>query len=207
MYPGAEKVKGMILWWGSLAGPKAIPGAYSVELNINGTSQTQSFNILKDPRSSSSITDLKAKFDFILAVRDKLTETHKALKNIKKIRKQVAVLKKAISDKKAHKDLITFADDIVKRMTVIENNLYQTKSKSNQDPLNFPIKLNNKLAHLNALTGMGNFKPTDQAYAFKKEVTAAIDKELKNLYQIFNNDVKQLNDKVKASGIDLIKID
>jgi len=207
MYPGAEKVKGMILWWGSLAGPKATPGTYSVTLSVNGQTQTQSFKILKDPRSSASLADLKAKFDFILAVRDKLTETHKALKNIKKVRKQVAVLKKAISDKKTHKDLIAFADDIVKRITVIENNLYQTKSKSNQDPLNFPIKLNNKLAHLNSLSSIGNFKPTDQAYAFKKEVTAAIDKELTALYKIFNTDVKQLNAKVKASGIDLIRVD
>jgi len=207
MYPGAEKVKGMILWWASLAGPKAIPGTYNVELNVNGKTQTQTFKILKDPRSSSSIADLKAKFDFILSVRDKLTETHKALKNIKKIRDEVTTLKKAITDKKAHKDLIAFADDIVKRMTVIENNLYQTKSKSGQDPLNFPIKLNNKLAHLNSLAGMGSFKPTDQDYAFKKQVTAAIDKQLKNLYKIFNTDVKQLNAKVKASGIDLIKVD
>ncbi|MFK5890010.1 MAG: glycosyl hydrolase [Flavobacteriaceae bacterium] len=207
MYPGAEKVKGMILWWGSLAGPKAIPGTYSVSLKVNDKNLNQTFNILKDPRSNVSLADLKAKFDFILSVRDKLTETHKALKNIKKIRNQVASLKKAIDDKKAHKDLIAFADDIVKRITVIENNLYQTKSKSNQDPLNFPIKLNNKLAHLNSLTSIGNFKPTDQAYAFKKEVTAAIDKELTALYTIFNTDVKTLNAKVKTSGIDLIKVD
>jgi len=101
---------------------------------------------------------------------------------------------------------LLFADDIVKRITVIEKNLYQTKSRSNQDPLNFPIKLNNKLAHLNSLSSIGNFKPTDQAYAFKKEVTAAIDKELTALYKIFNTDVKQLNAKVKSSGIDLIKL-
>jgi len=207
MYPGAEKVKGMILWWASLNGPKAIPGTYSVVLSVNGKTQGKSFKLLKDPRSKASLADLKAKFDFILSVRNKLTETHKALKNIKKVRDEVKVLKKAITDKKAHKDLIAFADDIVKRMTVIENNLYQTKSKSNQDPLNFPIKLNNKLAHLNSLASIGNFKPTDQDYAFKKEVTAAIDKQLGKLYQIFNNDVKQLNAKVKASGINLIKID
>ena len=206
MYPGAERVEGMILWWGSLDGPKAVPGTYSVELSVNGKIQSQSFNILKDPRSSASLADLQLKFDFILSVRDKLTETHKALKNIKVIKDQVELLKKSISDKTAQKDLIAFADDLVKRLIVIENNLYQTKSRSGQDPLNYPIKLNNKLAHLSALTSIGDYKPTAQAYDFKNEVTAAIDKELKDLYQIFDNDVKQLNAKVKASGIDLIKI-
>lgn len=207
MYTGAERVDSMILWWGSLDGPKAVPGNYSVELSVNGKTQSQTFNILKDPRSSASLADLQAKFDFISSVRDKLTETHKALKNIKVIRDQVDLLKKSIADKTAQKDLIDFAEGIVKRITVIENNLYQTKSKSGQDPLNYPIKLNNKLAHLNSLSSIGDYKPTDQAYAFKDEVTAAIDKELKDLYQIFDTDVKQLNAKVKASGIDLIKID
>jgi hypothetical protein len=103
--------------------------------------------------------------------------------------------------------LIDFADDISKRVSEIENNLYQTKNRSNQDPLNFPIKLNNKLGHLNSLTSMGNFKPTDQAIAFKNEVTKEIDAELSKVYSIFEKDVKELNQKVKDSGIDLIQLE
>ena len=102
---------------------------------------------------------------------------------------------------------IDFADKLLKDMTVVENNLYQTKSKSNQDPLNFPIKLNNKLGHLNSLTRIGDFKPTDQAIAFKNEITKDIDIELNKLYQIFNSEVKQLNQKVKDSQIDFIQLD
>ena len=102
---------------------------------------------------------------------------------------------------------IDFADRILKEMTTIENNLYQTKSKSSQDPLNFPIKLNNKLGHLNSLTSMGNFKPTDQAVAFKNEIIKEIDKELADLYSIFNTDIKELNKTVRESNINLIQID
>ena len=92
-------------------------------------------------------------------------------------------------------------------MTVIEETLYQTKSKSNQDPLNFPIRLNNKLAHLNSLTRIGNYAPTQQAIDFKNEIVKEIDSELAKLHSIFNNDVKELNKKVKESTIDLIQID
>ncbi|MBL4642270.1 MAG: hypothetical protein JKY44_01635, partial [Flavobacteriaceae bacterium] len=84
---------------------------------------------------------------------------------------------------------------------------YQTKSKSGQDPLNFPIRLNNKLAHLNSLTRMGSYKPTDQAIAFKDKITRDIDTQLSKLYVIFNEDVKQLNQKVKESQINLIQLD
>ena len=114
---------------------------------------------------------------------------------------------KKSADKEKDKELLEFASKISKEVTVIENNLYQTKSKSNQDPLNFPIKLNNKLGHLNSLSSIGNFKPTDQAVAFKNEITKQIDKELTDLYKIFETDVMELNKKVKASNIDLIKLD
>ena len=206
MYPGAEKVKGMILWWGSLNGPMALPGNYTVELSKNGKSVSKDFAILEDPRSTVSPEDLKAQFDFIVEVRDKLTEIHKAIKNIATIKDEVKNLKAAVTDKDTNKDLLDFADDLVKKITVIENNLYQTKNKSNQDPLNFPIKLNNKLAHLNSLTAMGNYQPTDQAVAFKNEIIKEIDDQLAALFELFDTDVKTLNQKVKESAVDLIRI-
>jgi hypothetical protein len=92
-------------------------------------------------------------------------------------------------------------------MTVIEETLYQTKSKSNQDPLNFPIRLNNKLAHLNSLTRIGSYAPTEQAINFKNEITQEIDNQLSKLYDLFKIKVKVLNQKVKDSQIDLIQLD
>ena len=208
MYDGAERVQGMILWWASLSGPMALPGNYTVELSKNDkVTLSEAFNILKAPNTEASLSEMKAQFDFINDINAKVTEIHKALKNVKKVRDQVNTLKKSISDKEKHKAIIDFADDLVKRMTVIEETLYQTKSKSNQDPLNFPIRLNNKLAHLNSLTRIGNFGPTQQAIDFKNEITKTIDIELKKLYSIFDNDVKELNQKVKESSIDFIKLD
>jgi len=206
-YPDAEKVKGMILWWASLNGPKALPGEYKVELTKNGnTASEQTFILLKDPRSTASEKDLTSQFDFIIEIQEKLTEIHKTLKNITKVKKQVKQLKSSISDKEKNKKIIELADKIVKNLTTHENNLYQTKNKSSQDPLNFPIKLNNKLAHLNSLSSIGNFKPTDQSIAFKNEITNLIDKELQQVYTIFRTDVKTLNKLVKQSDIELINL-
>jgi len=207
MYMDAEKIKGMILWSASLRGPKAIPGNYKVTMAKNGLIKTHDFTILKDPRNGATMSDMTAQFNFIIEIRDKLTEIHKALKNVTKVKTQIKQLNKSITDKEKYKDLIDLAKKISKDVTVIENNLYQTKSKSQQDPLNFPIKLNNKLGYLNSLTSMGNFKPTDQAVAFKNEIIKDIDAELTNLYQLFTADVMELNKKVKESNIDLIQLD
>jgi hypothetical protein len=174
---------------------------------VNGKKMQQNFKILKNPVSEASVSDMKAQFDFINDINTKMTEIHKALKNVKKVRDQVSLLQNSISDKIKHKELLDFADTLVEDMTTIEETLYQTKSKSGQDPLNFPIRLNNKLAHLNSLTRIGNYAPTQQAIDFKNEVTIEIDVELAKLNSLFSKGVKELNQKVKNSTIDLIQLD
>jgi photosystem II stability/assembly factor-like uncharacterized protein len=208
MYPDAERVQGMILWWASLSGPRALPGTYTVKLSKNGELQSeQSFDLIRDPRGNSTQEDLKAQFDFILEIQEKLTETHKALKNITKVKARVKQLKSSLDDKEKHAEILELADKIVKDLTKHENNLYQTKSKSAQDPLNYPIKLNNKLAHLNSLSSIGDYRPTDQSVEFKDEVTALIDVELKAIYEIFEKDISALNAMIRKNSIDFISLD
>ena len=168
----------MILWWASLNGPMALPGNYTVSLSANKSTLEKPFTILKNPVSETSLADMKLQFDFINDINTKVSEIHKALINVKKIKAQIKTLKSSIKDKQKHKELIAFANDLTKKITKIETTLYQTKSKSGQDPLNFPIRLNNKLAHLNSLTRMGSYKPTDQAIAFKNEITKDIDQRI-----------------------------
>jgi photosystem II stability/assembly factor-like uncharacterized protein len=207
MHPGAESIKDMILWWASLNGPMALPGKYKVELTVNDTKETQGFNILRNPVSEVTESEMKAQFDFINDINKKMTEIHQALKNVQKIRGQVGVLKEAVKNTETHKALLEFADALVKDITKIEEALYQTKSKSGQDPLNFPIRLNNKLAHLNSLTRIGNYAPTQQAIDFKNDIVKDIDLELKNLYSLFDTGIKELNQTVKESNINLIQLD
>ena len=207
MYPSATSVKGMILWWASLSGPMALPGTYTVSLTVANKTFEKPFSILKNPVSETSLTDMKLQFDFINEINAKVSEIHKALINIATIKTQVKSLQASIKDKEKHKDLIKFSNELTKKLTTIETTLYQTKSKSGQDPLNFPIRLNNKLAHLNSLTRMGSYRPTDQDIAFKNEITKDIDVELKKVYALFTKEVQLLNQKVKESQIDLIQLE
>ena len=185
----------------------ALPGNYTVNLSVNKLTMSKPFSILKNPVSENSLADMKLQFDFINDINTKVSEIHKALINVGKVKAQIKTLKSSINDKKKHESLLNFADELSEKITKIETTLYQTKSKSGQDPLNFPIRLNNKLAHLNSLTRMGTYKPTDQAIAFKNEITKDIDTELSKLYVLFNKEVKELNQKVKDSQIDLIQLE
>jgi photosystem II stability/assembly factor-like uncharacterized protein len=204
-YTGAEEFDGIILWWASLNGPLALPGKYKVTLVVKGNKLEQPFEILPDPRSSSIQADLKAQFDFLNEVITKLSETNLAVKKIRGVREQINL----VTSKMEGKEFVEIKDkakEILAELEKIEESLYQTKNSSNQDPLNFPIRLNNKLGHLNSLLSMGDYKPTDQAVEFKKEIALKIDNELTRLNNVFNQDIPELNALVKQKEVDAVII-
>ena len=206
-YPNAKGFKGMINWWASLAGPKAVPGKYKVRLTVNGEEQEQEFEVLKDPRSSSSIEDLQAQFDFLIELRDKVTETHETIENIRSLRNQLKSYNKRLAGNDDMKDIVDQSKAVIKALTTIEETLYQTKNRSRQDPLNFPIRLNNKLAHLNSLVGIGDFRPTAQDIAVKNELTKLIDEQIAKFNKIKEEDIPALNKAIKAKEVDAIFVD
>ncbi|MDH4058481.1 MAG: glycosyl hydrolase, partial [Cyclobacteriaceae bacterium] len=204
-YPDADRFDGMIVWAASMNGPRALPGTYKVKLTVNGKSMESDFEIVKDPRATSSDADMKAQFDFTQEVIAKVSETHNAIKKIRQAREQINRAIDPVKDQKeAMKDVLDKAKAIQDGMKTIEEALYQTKNRSGQDPLNFPIRLNNKLAHLNSLAGAGNSKPTDQMVAYKNEITAEIDKHLASLNKIFKEDIPAFNSLVKEKNIDAV---
>ena len=191
---GAEKLKGMILWWANLDGPKAVPGSYQVSLNVNGTDVgKQSFTIVADPRAESTQQDMQQQFDFITDVNAIVDRAHQSIKKIRKINKQLKGFETQYKDNEKTKELVQKAKDLQEKFSDIEKALYQTKNKSNQDPLNFPIKLTNKLGHLNSLVGMGDFGPTAQDIAVKNELTKKIEQQLNTFDQLISLEIKGFN--------------
>jgi len=192
-YDGAERLKGMILWWASLEGPRAIPGNYRVGLNVNGEDQSQQFTILADPRAEGTLADMQKQFEFIKDVNTTMDEAHKSIKKIRNINEQLGAFQKQYKNDDSVEDLVEKAKALEEQLSNIEKQLYQTKNRSGQDPLNFPIKLTNKLGHLNSLVRMGDFAPTEQDIAVKNELTTKIEKELTAFNTILNDEVKAFN--------------
>ncbi len=195
---------GMILWWAGLQGPRALPGTYKVKMTVNGEAQEQTFEILKDPRLTATDADMQAKFDFLRNVGSKVSEAHEAIANMRAANAQITAMTARLKDKEAHKEVLDQAKALQDKMKAVEEALYQTKNRSGQDPLNFPIKLTNKLAHLNSLEGGSDFAPTTQAEAFRQEVTAKIDAELAKWKEIVEKDVPAFNQLVKQKAIDAL---
>ncbi len=200
-YPDAEKFENLILWWGETRGPQAVPGEYQVRLIVNSDSMTVPFAILKDPRSSATQADLQAQFDFLLEIRDKLSETHIGIRQIRDVRKQVNAVSERLKTENGAEEIKAAGKTLLEKLEKIEKTLYQTQNQSRQDPLNFPIRLNNKLSTLASMVAIGSFRPTDQAVAVKNELIAQIDPQLARLQDILARDLPAFNQLVRDNEV------
>jgi photosystem II stability/assembly factor-like uncharacterized protein len=200
-WPKASKFPGMILWSGDPFGSLAVPGSYQARLTAGGETITQPFEIRKDLRSAVTQADLEAQHRFLLEARDKLTETHDAIRRIREVRAQLDDVRKRLRKDEERKPVVEAARELDKKMTAVEEALYQTKNRSRQDPLNFPIRLNDKLNAVASSAALGDYPPTAQALQVKAELTAAIDAELTKLRAIWDGDLVRFNDLAREKGV------
>ena len=206
-YEGAEKLDGMILWWASLDGPVAIPGTYKVHLNINGNEIPQTFKIVADQRAESTQADMQKQFDFITDVNKTMDDAHKSIKKIRNIKEQLSAFEAQYEGNEDLKELLEKAKTLKEEFTKIEEALYQTQNRSGQDPLNFPIRLTNKLGHLNALVGMGDFAPTDQDMAVKNELTSQIKVQLNAFDKLISEEISAFNTAFNAKQLNYLFVE
>jgi len=195
---GAEKLEGMILWWANLDGAKAVPGSYKVALNVNGADQSQEFKIIPDPRAEVTVADMQKQFNFITDINTTINSAHESIKKIRKITSQLDAFSAQYKDDETTKDLVEKAKMMKEKFGEVEKALYQTKNRSNQDPLNFPIRLTNKLGHLNSLVAIDDFPPTDQDIAVKNELTGQINTQLNAFNTLIEKEIVAFNDEFNA---------
>ena len=162
------------------------------------------FEIKQDPRSSATQEDLQAQFDFLIDVRDKLSEVHTTIKRIRDIRTQIESLKKRISKNPKNKSLVEKANELVNKLTVVEERLYQTKNESSQDPLNFPIRLNNRLSSLVGVVSAGDNRPTRQSIEVRDMLLAEIDQLLADQQKVVGKGLVDFNKAVRDAKIPAI---
>lgn len=203
-YPDGVDFDGMIMWWAGVGGPKAQPGTYEARLKVGDEEQVQTFEILPDPRSEATAEDMTAQFEFMKSVQDKVSEAHQAIIDLRDVKEQVNGFIERLPKGDNYAALREQAKMITESLTEVEENLYQTKNSSRQDPLNFPIRLTNKLAHLNSLVGIGDSRPTAQAYSVKEEISTLIDEELADYRRIMSQEIPKFNQLIRENQIDLI---
>jgi transketolase len=192
------------MWAGSTRGPIAPPGKYRVRLSANNVTKTQDFAIVRNAAVPSvTDADLIAQFTLAKQISDKLTVANEAVIRIRSLKDQIAERLSKTSDAA----LKSSAQSLVDKLTSIEGEIYQYRNRSNQDPLNYPIRLNNKLAALQGVVETGDVKPTDQAQAMFKDLSARLDKQLARLEALVKSELAATNALLAAQKLEPISAD
>ena len=198
-YPGYQNPPGMLMWGaGGRSTIPAPPGEYTARLTVDGQVFTQTFRWTKDPRSPATEAELVEQFELAMKISERTKEANDVVVKVRSIREQAA---KAVE---AHPTLKSDADAMLAKFEEVENAMYQTKAQSGQDLLNYPIKLNNRMAALMGVVLSGEYGPTAQTYEVYEMVSKLIDVELAKMRRLVDTDLKAFNAKLVALGADPI---
>jgi photosystem II stability/assembly factor-like uncharacterized protein len=200
-YPGPTTFPAMVLWGATTTGPAALPGTYQVRLTVNGQSQTQPLIVKRHPLRSATDADLREQFDLAIQIRDKASEANNAVIQIRAVKQQI----NERLAKSPDAQLADAAGKLTVGLTAVEEAIYQVRNQSSQDPLNFPIKINNRLASLLRAVNTGDGKPIANAYPIFKDLTAELKVQTETLEQVLGADLPAFNSEAKRVGLEPVK--
>ena len=204
-YPGAADFPGMVMWAANTRGPIAPPGTYQVRVTADGDTATQPFAIAREPHILAKVSDqdLREQFDLAMNVRNKVSQANDAVLLIRGIKQQIADRRGKVDPKQTA--VLRALDDLNQAIDAVENEVYQTKLQSSQDPLNFPIKLNNKIAALQGVIESADAAPTEQTYSVFRTLTGRLDDQLAKLDAAVKTKLPAVNQQLQRQKLDPIK--
>ncbi len=206
-YPEATRVPGAIFWGGGLAGPKIVPGTYRAVLSLNGKPvASRDFKVALDPRYHATQEDLQKQFDFLMQVHKKLDETQRAILKIRKVKSRLQGYLAQLQGYDKLDTLQKVARPLLKQLDIIENRLIQTRSHAHEDPLNYPVKLNNKLTELASAAGSSYHAPTQQEYEVFDMLSKKIDAQLRMLHPLLTNGLRKFDALVQALHVPAVYV-
>ena len=203
-YPGAHTVPGDKTTEGVGRGPLAPPGLYQVRLTVGEQSQTESFEMVKDPRVDATQEDFDAQFALAIRVRDKLTETHDNINKLRSARAQVSEWALRAEGTAAQDAVADAADALNAKLSDIESALIQTEYKGARDRLHLPIRLNAKLAGLMPVVTSGDYRPPQQAYEVLDHFGELLDTQFAALQSVMDEDLDEFQNLIAELEIPAI---
>ncbi len=203
-YPDSVKIEGYVAGEDALAGPVAAPGRYQVRLQVGDQTETQAFEVRKDPRIPESDEDLQAQFELLMAIRNRLSEVHEGINTIRSIRKQAEEWESRTKGNAVHDNVKAAAKSLRDKLLAVEGELTQVKAKVRSDTMDHPIKLNAKLAALASVVSSGEAAPTRQSRQVFDDLSARVGVQLQRIRELIDTDIAAFNTVIREASVPAI---
>ena len=209
-YADAEQLEGDPFTEKSVTGALAPPGVYQVRLTVDGESQTEAFELYVDPQVGSSQEDLQAQFELWQEVNAKLSETHQAVKRLRRARERVKSMAEMVTDSAADEQAKGAIQERAEQITVqlgeVEGQLVQPKAKVAYDRLRLHTMLNAKLHNLISVVSSADERPPQQTYDVFEHLSAQTDEQLDKLNSILDESLADFNAAVQAANVPAVVV-
>jgi photosystem II stability/assembly factor-like uncharacterized protein len=169
--------------YGDYTGFRLAPGKYKARISYKGESSETDMNVIQDPNLKVTAADWNEQQKFLNNISEEVSEIHKSINAMRKVKKQVETYNELLKDVKDSKELIEKGKDLIKKVDEWEASLIETRQKNFQDVINFSSKLNVEFLYLKNLADAHDPRVTKGL----KERNADLDKEwvkYKNVYDV-----------------------
>jgi photosystem II stability/assembly factor-like uncharacterized protein len=183
--------------------PKAAPGEYTVELTVNGTTQRQTFRLLKDPRVAASEEELRSQFELKLAIRDRVSELNEGINKLRRMRAQIEATEERAKAGGGNEELAAAAKALKEELKAIEGSLMLVEADK---PRPGPSKVKEKFAALAGMIDESDDAPTVNAHAVFTLLSEQTEEQLAKLHHIVTEDAVGFNNLVKRAEIPAISV-
>ena len=195
---------GMILWGVRTMAPVVTPGTYAVRLTVNGRSETTEVEVRRHPWITDvTDEDLVAQYEFGMEIRDKVHEANSAVIAIRSVKAQLDERLEASDDER----LAEAGERLEASASAVEADIYQVRNQSNQDPLNFPIRVNNRLANLLSMSEQGDGRPGSGMSAVFGIMVERLEGYVTRLQAVWDEELAEVNEELRRLGLEEIVVD
>jgi hypothetical protein len=193
------------MWDATTRGPIAPPGAYQVRVTVDGQTETQPFAIRREPTLLADVTDadLQKQFELAVQIRDAAARANEAVLLVRGIRPQIKERAGKLDSKTG--PTAKALEALEQTLTAVETHVYQVKNQSFEDPLNYPIMLNNKIASLQGIVESADTEPTDQTYEMFKTLTGRLQEQMQKLDTAVQKELPEVNQLLRRQKLAPIK--
>ena len=205
-YEAPANVPGLAQWGGRPRGPMAAPGNYSARLTVAGKQYTAPIEVRPDPRLKVAPADYAKQFELASNIARRIDDANRAVNQMRGLLEQLKDLHERYQENPQAKEVLAAADALGKKVTPVEEEIVQTKSKASEDPLNFPIRVNNKLLLLMGTVDSADGAPTQQSAQVFEQLSRQLDASLAKWKQLEDNDVAAFNAAVQKANLPAVTV-
>jgi photosystem II stability/assembly factor-like uncharacterized protein len=181
----------------------ALPGTYTVTLDVGGEKFTEKLAVLKDPHTSGSESDIQAQTRLQAALYDEMNAIATTVNQVESLRAQLVALGKELGSDDASKPVRKAADELGEKLSGVEGTLLQLKlTGRGQDDCRWSPMLLQKVDYLfYQLDSSADFAPTTQQTAVQEELKQRGDKAAQDFQQLIAKDLAAFNSMLREHNI------